>query len=89
MTAHHLYDQWETFMMRLSKGSGLTGLCSIRSCIKTDYGQLIRPFLTTSPTVFKNFLKEINHPLFKILVMKIFDMKELNGVSFLCYLIKA
>lgn len=62
MTAHHLYDQWETFMMRLSKGSGLTGLCSIRSCIKTDYGQLIRPFLTTSPTVFKNFLKEINHP---------------------------
>jgi tRNA(Ile)-lysidine synthase len=62
MTAHHLYDQWETFFMRLSKGSGLTGLCGMRSVVKTTFGQLIRPLLTTIPERLVETLDQWQQP---------------------------
>ena len=45
MTAHHAKDNWETFMMRLAKGSGLTGLTGISKVTYHKFGQLIRPLL--------------------------------------------
>ena len=62
MTAHHLHDQWETVMMRLSKGSGLTGLCGIRPVIKTSFGQLVRPLLTIPPERLALTLKKFQQP---------------------------
>jgi tRNA(Ile)-lysidine synthase len=49
LTAHHLHDQWETFMMRLAKGSGLRGLCAMRPCVKTSFGVHVRPLLSVAP----------------------------------------
>ncbi len=40
-TAHHADDQMETFLMRLARGSGVSGLASIRE----RNGQIIRPLL--------------------------------------------
>jgi tRNA(Ile)-lysidine synthase len=62
MTAHHAQDQLETFLMRLSKGSGLTGLCSIQSIIKTNWGHLCRPLLKISPEQLKETLVRFNQP---------------------------
>ncbi|RZI45901.1 tRNA lysidine(34) synthetase TilS [Candidatus Finniella inopinata] len=62
MTAHHLHDQWETIMMRLSKGSGLTGLCGIRAMVKTSFGQLVRPLLTIPPDRLTLTLQTFKQP---------------------------
>ncbi|MDP2193488.1 MAG: tRNA lysidine(34) synthetase TilS, partial [Alphaproteobacteria bacterium] len=58
-TAHHLQDQIETFLMRLSKGSGLDGLCVMRPHVKRDNLMIIRPFLALNPEVFEDFLKGV------------------------------
>lgn len=47
--AHHGGDQWETFMMRLAKGSGLKGLCAMAPEIKNTMGSIIRPLLGVDP----------------------------------------
>lgn len=48
LLAHHANDVLETFMMRLSKGSSLKGLCALKS-IRDMYGiTIIRPFLSIS-----------------------------------------
>lgn len=46
-TAHHADDQAETFLMRLNRGSGLSGLAGIRAdtVIADHGGRLIRPLL--------------------------------------------
>lgn len=62
MTAHHLHDQWETFMMRLSKASGLSGLCGIRACTDTSFGRLIRPLLSIEPERLELTLERFNQP---------------------------
>jgi len=47
LLAHHAHDVLETFMMRLSKGSSLKGLCALKS-VRNLYGiTLVRPFLST------------------------------------------
>ena len=60
MTAHHLYDQAETFFMRLERGSGLDGLCGMNEVFQTPDFMVARPLLNTNPQVMKNYLKTRN-----------------------------
>lgn len=45
ITAHHADDQAETLVMRLARGSGLTGLGSIRAVRRDDGMTILRPLL--------------------------------------------
>lgn len=65
LTAHHLQDQWETFLMRLSKGSGLTGLCGIKSESKLGNLRLIRPLLQVRAERLEKTLERFNQPFIK------------------------
>jgi tRNA(Ile)-lysidine synthase len=58
LTAHHAQDQMETFLMRLSRGSGLRGINAIRPV--SDYNGLTigRPLLTILPDQLKTTLTE-------------------------------
>lgn len=62
MTAHHLQDQWETFLIRLSKGSGLTGLCCMKPESNLKDLRLIRPLLSIRAERLKETLKRFNQP---------------------------
>jgi tRNA(Ile)-lysidine synthase len=60
MTAHHALDQWETFFMRLSRGSSTKGLATIHPVTFFDDILLVRPLLDFEPqflaeTLFKRF----------------------------------
>ena len=54
ITAHHLNDQLETFIINLSKASGIKGLSGIPS----NENQIIRPLLGFSKDEIYNFAKE-------------------------------
>ncbi|MDR2598586.1 MAG: tRNA lysidine(34) synthetase TilS [Holosporales bacterium] len=56
LTAHHSLDQWETFFMRLSRGSALNGLSCIRPISRMEDIFVIRPFLDYSPIDIKETL---------------------------------
>ena len=58
MTAHHALDQWETFFMRLSRGSALKGLTSIKPVSSFNDILLVRPLLQFSPDDIKETLKQ-------------------------------
>lgn len=60
MIAHHILDQAETFLMRLQRGSGLEGLCSIREISKWKNLTLLRPLLHTHPDTLKKYLIDKN-----------------------------
>ena len=61
LTAHNLEDQVETFLMRLSRGSGLRGLSSMKSVNKINSKvSLYRPLLETK----KKFLIKISKNIF-------------------------
>ncbi len=56
--AHHALDQAETFMIRLQRGSGLSGLCGMQE-VSEMYGlKILRPFLKTPPEILKQYLKQ-------------------------------
>lgn len=63
LTAHHGNDQWETFFMRLARGSGVQGLCGIRPVLHRKGIQIIRPLLNFSKETLKETLeKRFHHP---------------------------
>ncbi len=56
LTAHHLRDQAETFLMRLQRGSGVDGLASMAKMIERDGVQIVRPLLDVEPQALRDFL---------------------------------
>ena len=56
--AHHLQDQAETFLIRLQRGSGLTGLCGMAEVSFLENLKLVRPLLHISPEALKAYLRE-------------------------------
>ena len=54
--AHHMLDQWETFFMRLSRGSGLRGLSSIHFVTIFQDMRIVRPLLNFTPEDLKETL---------------------------------
>ncbi len=56
LMAHHLNDQAETFLQRVCRGSGLTGLASIPECRPLSQGHLFRPLLSESRDTLKSYV---------------------------------
>ena len=56
VTAHHLNDELETFIINLSRGSGIKGL----SGIPKNENRILRPFLTFSKSEIYAFAEENN-----------------------------
>ena len=66
LTAHNLEDQVETFFIRLSRGSGITGLSGMRLLSKLDKNVILfRPLLNTKKNVLIKITKEIFGKYFK------------------------
>jgi tRNA(Ile)-lysidine synthase len=55
LTAHHLNDQAETVLLRLFRGSGITGLAGIRPCVEFNDGWIARPLLEVSRKQLQQF----------------------------------
>ena len=84
ITAHNLEDQVETFFIRLSRGSGLTGLSSMKTHTKINKDiYLYRPLLGTkkkylikiSKIMFKKYFKDPSNLDKKYLRSKIRNLK--------------
>ncbi len=94
LLAHHMNDQAETVLFRLSKGSGIKGLCGIREVQKmadTDM-ILVRPLLSTSKDELIEYCKEekinfVNDPsnenekYARARLRKSFEILEKEGLS--------
>ncbi len=67
LTAHHLDDQFETFIMRLSKGSGLRGLGAMRQETKRHQASIsiIRPFLDIPKKDIINYANQRKLPVWQ------------------------
>lgn len=59
-TAHHLYDQAETFLMHLQRGSGLYGLSGMSEVSEKEGIKILRPLLNIPPQRLKEFLVRQN-----------------------------
>lgn len=60
LTGHHAYDQTETILMRLLKGSGLKGMIGILEKSYMHHICLLRPLLEENPENLKRYLKYKN-----------------------------
>ena len=94
LTAHHKDDQVETFLIRLSRGSGVEGRSSMSQSTNLKYGiKLIRPFLELnkydlqyiSNKVFKKTIKDPSNKNKKFLRTNIRELSktlENRGLNF-------
>ncbi len=94
LTAHNLEDQVETFFIRLSRGSGLTGLSSMKQLTKLSRKiRLLRPLLEVkkqdlvkiSKIVFGRYLKDPSNSNTKFLRTRIRNLKkplQKSGISY-------
>lgn len=62
LTAHHALDQIETALMRVVRGSGLTGLSGMAPVSRRDDISLARPFLSVFPEELRAFLTRQGQP---------------------------
>lgn len=58
--AHHIFDQAETFLMRLERGSGVLGLSAMSDISERDGIIILRPLLRLRPDIMKKYLKDRN-----------------------------
>ncbi len=66
VTAHHKDDQIETFLIRLSRGSGVEGLSSMSEITKLNSGiKLLRPFLKFTKEDLKSISKKFFNKIIK------------------------
>ena len=94
LTAHNLEDQVETFFIRLSRGSGLKGLSSMKQLSKLDSQiSLFRPLLDTkkkflikiSKSIFGKYFKDPSNKNFNYLRTKIRNLRkplEKSGIMY-------
>ena len=94
LTAHNLEDQVETFLIRLSRGSGLKGLSAMKLHSKiNNQVSLFRPLLDTqkqflikiSKIIFKKYFKDPSNKNQKYLRTKVRNLKkplEKSGIKY-------
>ena len=94
LTAHNLEDQVETFFIRLSRGSGLQGLSSMKQINKINNNiHLVRPLLDfkkiqlikISKVIFGRFYKDPTNKNTKYLRTRIRNLKkslEKSGINY-------
>ena len=94
LTAHNLEDQVETFFIRLSRGSGLQGLSSMRQINKIKGNiNLVRPLLDLkkiqlikiSKLIFNKYFKDPSNKNTKYLRTRIRNLKktlEVSGINY-------
>ena len=94
LTAHNLEDQVETFLIRLSRGSGLKGLSAMKSLSKVNNQvSLSRPLLDTqkqflikiSKTIFGKYFKDPSNRNEKYLRTRVRNLKkplEKSGIKY-------
>ena len=94
LTAHNLEDQVETFFIRLSRGSGLKGLSSMKALSKISNNvSLYRPLLDTkkkslikiSKHTFGKYFKDPSNQNLKYLRTKVRNLKkhlETSGIEY-------
>ena len=94
LTAHNLEDQVETFLIRLSRGSGLKGLSAMKSFTKINNKiNLYRPLLDTkkkflikiSKNVFGKYFKDPSNKDSKYLRIKVRNLQkplEKSGIEY-------
>ncbi|MBO4401881.1 MAG: tRNA lysidine(34) synthetase TilS [Selenomonadaceae bacterium] len=58
--AHHADDQAETILMRLLRGSGVTGISAMQFCANSPHGLLIRPLLRFRKCELENYCRARN-----------------------------
>ena len=93
LTAHHSDDQIETFLIRLSRGSGVQGLASMKFITKLDKKiSLVRPFLDfkkkdlvyVAKNTFSKMIKDPSNQDTKYLRTRIRYLKKIiekNGID--------
>jgi len=64
LSAHHLGDRLEWFLMQLSKGAGLVEMLGMQEIEQRERYTLVRPLLHVSKTSLLNFLQAHNHRYF-------------------------
>ena len=57
LTAHHQDDQWETLLLRMLRGAGVSGLAGIRESRRCGGGWLLRPLLDVPRRELKAWLE--------------------------------